>query len=427
MSRAREVVVTGVGAVTPLGTSWPETWAGLLSGRSAVGPWPHFDARNFPARICGTVPTGAEAPPGIRAVDAGRLGRSARMGVRAALEAIAHAGLPTGGEVELDAAVVFGHSVGRPTLGYLEDVDRAVAAGDRSGVALAPSEAFRQEPNIALNLIARHVGATGPVIGTSTACAAAGHAIGEAFRAVQDGDVEIAVTGGFDSLTSWIDLAGFSLLGALTTSHNDDPTGASRPFSADRDGFVIGEGAAALVLESAESAAARGARPLARIEGYGASLNAWRVTDSPPDGGGAVEAMAAALDDAGWDPASVDVVVAHGTSTPSNDGAETVAIRRVLGARADELAVLAPKSAMGHLTAASAGVGLLVAVAAAHHGLLPPTLNLTAADPACDLDYVAGTTAVARPVGRSLVNAFAFGGTNICIAVQGTADEGRAA
>lgn len=423
--RARhDVVVTGVGAVTPLGTTWPETWDGLVSGRSNVRAWPFFDASTYPAQVCGVVPEGGDVVDDLRPNELTRLGRPARMGIRAAFEAIADAGLSTGGE--LDAGVIFGHSVGRPELGYLEGLEQAISTGDGRRVALAPSTALAQEPNVALNLIARHIGATGPIVGISTACAAAGHAIGEAFRAIQDGDVDTVVTGGFDSLTSWIDLAGFGLLGALSASHNEEPDKASRPFDAERDGFVIGEGAAALVLESAERAAARGARVLGRINGYGASLNAWRVTDSPPDGSGAFESMAAALADAHWSADSLDAIVAHGTSTPSNDRAETVAIRRVTGTHADNLVVMAPKSSMGHLTAASAGVGVLTALATTRHHVVPPTLNLTTPDPECDLNHVPGTAA-RRRIDRVLVNAFAFGGTNTCLAVSGAGCEGEPA
>lgn len=407
----RQVVVTGLGSVTPLAGTWAATWSAMLAGRSGVGPWPFFDASGYPAAICGAVAVEDVDPRGLPSRELARLGRPARMGVRAADEALAAAGLPA---VDFDPGrgVFFGHSVGRPTVERLHELAQ-------HGVVpqVSPREALVQEPNVGLNLMARRMGAGGPVVGVSTACAASGHAIGEAMRAIEEGDVDVALAGGTDSLTSWIDLLGFSLLGALTTSWNHDPQGASRPFSGDRDGFVIGEGAVALVLESLEHARRRGASVLAHLDGYASSLNAYRVTDSPPDGSGAYECMTGALDDATWEPQSVDLVVAHGTSTPGNDAAETRAVRRTLGHHADEVVVAAPKGSVGHLTAASAALGVALAVQAIQDGTVPPTLNLTEAGPGCELDH-----AIARPrpgrYARALVNAFAFGGTNACIAVS---------
>lgn len=419
MSRQRHsVVVTGMGAVTPLGGNWPETWRRMVAGDSGIGPWPFFDASTYPASICGAVDDGERAPEGLSPREASRLARPARMGVRAAQEAIESAGLPST-EDDPRRGVFMGHSVGRPSL------DRLQPLLDGTTIpALAPRQTLEQEPNVALNLIARLVGATGPVIGVSTACAASAHAVGEAMRAIEDGDVDIAVAGGFDSLTSWIDLLGFGLLGALTPSWNDEPDRASRPFDLDRDGFVIGEGAAVVVLESEAHARARHATVLGRIDGYGASLNAFRITDSPPDGSGAIECMQAAIGDAGWSPDWIDLVVAHGTSTPGNDSAETAAIRHVLGGRSDQVLVTAPKSSVGHLTAASASLGLLVALQSISEGRTPGTRNIDTPDPGCDLDYLSGGLRE-QHVERALVDAFAFGGTNACLAVSGASSRPR--
>jgi 3-oxoacyl-[acyl-carrier-protein] synthase II len=258
--------------------------------------------------------------------------------------------------------------------------------------------------------------ATGPLTGISTACSGSGHAIGEAYRTIQDGDADLMLAGGYDSLTTWLDVLGFSLLGALARDHNDDPRSASRPFDAHRSGFVLGEGAVAVVLEERGHARARGAAVLAEILGYGCTLNAWRITDSPPDGSGAIEAMQEALRDASIEPAGVDYVVAHGTSTPGNDAAETTAIKKVFGAHARRLMVSSPKSIAGHLTAAAAGLNLLAAVGAIRDGVVPPTINLRTPDRGFDLDYVP-LHARRAAVHTAMINAFAFGGTNTVIVV----------
>lgn len=255
-------------------------------------------------------------------------------------------------------------------------------------------------------------------MGVSTACSGSGHAIGEAFRAIQEGDATLMVVSGFDSLTSWMDVLGFSLLGALTDRYNDDPQAASRPFDGERSGFVLGEGGVLFVLEELESALARGARVHAEVLGYGSSLNAWRITDSPPDGSGAIESMARAIADAGVGTADIDYVVAHGTSTHGNDQSETVAIKKVFGDDAARLVISSPKSMAGHLTSAGAALNVLAAVGAIRESLVPPTINLTSPDRKLDLDYVPNT-ARERPVSHALINAFAFGGTNISLVVGG--------
>jgi 3-oxoacyl-[acyl-carrier-protein] synthase II len=264
--------------------------------------------------------------------------------------------------------------------------------------------------------MARLSGFLGPMLGLSTACSGSGHAIGEAYRLIQDGDASLMLAGGFDSLTTWVDLLGFSMLGALTSAWNDDPERASRPFDADRSGFVIGEGAVAFVLEERSQAFARGATVLAELLGYHSTLNAYRITDSPPDGGGAISAMAGALAESGLGTDEIDYIVAHGTSTPGNDASETVAIKSVFGAEAQRLVISSPKSSAGHLTSAAAALNLLAAVGAIRDSVVPPTINLDTPDPRLDLDYV---PKVARPmpVRSAMVNAFAFGGTNTSLVV----------
>jgi 3-oxoacyl-[acyl-carrier-protein] synthase II len=249
------------------------------------------------------------------------------------------------------------------------------------------------------------------MVGISTACTASAHSIGEALRMIQEGDARMMVAGGFDALTSWCDLLGFSLLGALTSDYNGDPEHASRPFDKDRSGFVLGEGSVVMVLEELEAARERGAPVMAELRGYGSSLNAYRMTDPPPDGGGAVIAMNAALREAGLTPADVDYVVAHATSTPAGDVSETVAIKRVFGDEIERVVVTSPKSMTGHTTCAASALNLLAGLYAMRDGVVSPTINVDNQDPECDLDCVPN---VAREmdVDVVLVNGFAFGGTN---------------
>jgi 3-oxoacyl-[acyl-carrier-protein] synthase II len=249
------------------------------------------------------------------------------------------------------------------------------------------------------------------MISVSTACTASVHAIGEAVRRIQDGDASMMLAGGYDALTSWLDVLGFALLGALTTEYNDDPERGSRPFERDRSGFVIGEGAVVFVLEELEAARVRGAEPLAEIAGYSASLNAYRMTDPPPDGGGAVLAMQGALAEAGLSPSDIDYVVAHGTGTPSGDVSETTGIKRVFGDQPDGLVVTSPKSMVGHTTCAAGALNVLAGVLAMRDSVVSPTINYDTPDPELDLDYV-GNQAREMDVRTVVTNAFAFGGTN---------------
>jgi 3-oxoacyl-[acyl-carrier-protein] synthase II len=410
-------VLTGVGAVTPLGNDAATTWDGLVSGRSGIGELTTFDARTFPVRIAGQVKD-FSLTSDVRAAGVRHLSRAGSFGVAAALEAVRCAGIPEGTYDGADCGVAMGSSVGRVGLEELLEVGHL----RRTGGGLyrhAPRDVLRRDQNVPVAAIARLTGSTGPMIGVSTACAGSGHALGEAFRLIQDGDATLMVAGGFDSLTTWVDLLGFSMLGALTDAYNDEPVRASRPFDRDRSGFVLGEGAVAFTLEEREAALARGATVLAELAGYASTLNAYRITDSPPDGGGAIPAMAGALADAGLTPGDIDYVVAHGTSTPGNDASETVAIKEVLGPDAYRVAISSPKSAAGHLTSAAAALNLLAAVGALRNGVIPPTLNHETPDPKLDLDYVPN---VARrmPVRAALVNAFAFGGTNTSLVVTGS-------
>jgi 3-oxoacyl-[acyl-carrier-protein] synthase II len=424
---SRRVVVTGVGAVTPLGNDAVSTWRNLVAGRSGVGMLSTFDTDGFPVRIGGQV-RGFQpdrcVPPGIRWW---RLSRAGRFGVAAAAEAIRAARVHVDGHASDRRGVAMGASVGRPDLQLLVDTGHLRAmTGDR-GLFLRqpPHAALEGSQNLPASAMARMLRATGPMIGVSTACSGSGHAIGEAFRAIQDGDADLMLAGGYDSLTTWLDLLGFALLGALAAEYNDDPPRASRPFDARRSGFVLGEGAVVIVLEEREHARARGARALVELLGYGCTLNAWRITDSPPDGSGAIQAMESALLDAAMPTTGVDYVAAHGTGTPGNDVSETAAIKKVFGDHAYRLMVSSPKSMAGHLTAAAAGLSLLAAAGAIRHSVVPPTINLDTPDRGLNLDYVPNVARRAQ-VRTAMVNAFAFGGTNTALIVGDPADDASA-
>lgn len=421
----RRVVVTGVGAVTPLGNDAPSTWQGLAEGRSGVGQLTTIDTTGFEVTIAGEVKDFQLSDVVPRSVGLRHLLRPGAFGVGAAWEALRDAGVDKETYDGADMGVAMGACVDRPDLQWLVDIGalRDETGRDDAFSTYAPSDALAYSQNVASAAMARMLDATGPMMGLSTACSASAHAIGEAFRTLQEGDATLMLAGGYDSLTTWLDVLCFGLLGALTKEYNDDPQRASRPFDGNRSGFVLGEGGVVLVLEELEAARARGARILAEILGYGTSLNAWRITDSPPDGSGAIESMQGAIADAGLEPADIDYVVAHGTSTQGNDQSETTAIKKVFGDAAERLLISSPKSMAGHLTAAAASLSMLTAIGAINHGLVPPTINQETPDRRLGLDFVPNA-ARERDVRHALVNAFAFGGTNAGLVVGRYEEEG---
>jgi 3-oxoacyl-[acyl-carrier-protein] synthase II len=415
-SRAR-VAITGLGAVTPLGNDAASTWESLVAGRSGVGPLTVFDSSGYPVRIAGQVKNFEidSYLPDRRLRR--RLNRAAAFGVAAAVQAVREAGAASVYAPER-RGVAMGGSWGRPPFEELCEMLRLMEeSGGHSFYRQAPGEVVARAQNTWLAVIAAIFDCQGPMLATNTACSASAHSIGEAFRLIQEGDASMMLAGGADALTTYLDVLGFALLGALAADFNERPQAASRPFSADRSGFVLGEGAVVVLLEELESARRRGARIYAELAGYGSSMNAWRMTDSPPDGSGAIEAMAAALRESGVALEDVGYVAAHGTSTAGNDISETVAIKAVFGEHADRLAVSSPKSMSGHLTAAAGGLNLLAAAGAIRHGVVPPTINLEHPDPKLDLDYVPHR-ARRKVVQAALVNTFAFGGTNACLVLK---------
>jgi 3-oxoacyl-[acyl-carrier-protein] synthase II len=417
----RRVWITGAGVLSPIGSGFAAFADGCLAGVSGIGPITLFDARTFKHRIAGEV----------RDLDAGcvvqlypaatRLrDRKVLLGLAAAEQAVAHAGLERSDLANTRSAVVLGAGLDVVLLddirGGTGDVIGAIATRLRELLADAEGWERLVPTDTAARLIAARHGLRGPCVTNVSACAAGAQAIGHALRLVREGTVDVALAGGADSMVHPMGVGGFGLLGALSP-RNDPPGEALRPFDAARDGTVLGEGSAVLVLEEAERARARGTRPLAELSGYASTLDAHAVTDPEPTGAGALLAIRRALADAGIAPARVDYVSAHGTGTPKNDVVETAAIREALGPRALQIPVSALKSMTGHLVAASGAVEALSCVVALVRGAVPPTINLTRADPACDLDYVPGR---ARRWNGSVTisNSFGFGGQNAVLVIE---------
>ena len=414
------VVVTGLGAVTPVGNDVDSTWQALLAGRSGIGRITTFEPDTYKVQIAGLV-KGFDLADHLDESELAlteHLSRAGRFAVAAAKQALDDARVEDAPYAPEERGLSFGASVGRPELQHLSDMLYPIKEG--KPLYRQPRDiVLERDPNLAMAVIGELGDCRGPAIGISTACTASAHSVGEAYRRIQQGDAKLMIAGGFDALTTWLDVLGFALLGALTDEYNDDPEHASRPFDARRSGFVLGEGATVAVLEDRESAEARGAHIYGEIGGYSSSLNAYRITDAPPDGGGAVLAMANALAEAGIGTDGIDYVAAHGTGTPGNDASETIAIKKVFGDDAYRLAISSAKSMTGHMTAASGGLNMVVACCAMRDGRVPPTINLENPDPKLDLDYIPNV-ARERTVRAAMLNAFAFGGTNASLVVRNT-------
>jgi 3-oxoacyl-[acyl-carrier-protein] synthase II len=414
----RRVAITGLGAVTPVGNDAPTTWASLVEGRSGVGPITAFDASTYEVRIAAEV-KGFDLAARLSDRRAARhLTRAGGFGVAAAQEALADAGVRPEHYERHEKGIAMGATMGRPDIDEMVEMAHTIKSSEgHRYLRQSPGGVLARDQRTPMGVMAGLAGCEGPMVAVSTACTASAHAIGEAFRLIQEGDAALMIAGGYDSLISYLDVMGFGLLGALVSSYNDTPERASRPFERDRAGFVLGEGAVVVVLEDWARARARGARVHAELAGYGSSMNAYRMTDAPPDGGGTITAVANALQESGLRPEDVDYVAAHGTSTPGNDLCETMAIKAVFGGHAPRLVVSSVKSMTGHLTAAAGGLNLLAAVGALRDQVVPPTINLDHPDPKLDLDYVPHRARRTR-VRAAMVNAFAFGGTNASLVVR---------
>lgn len=428
----RRVVITGMGWVTPLGHEINTTWQRMLRGESGVAPTSIFDARTFPTTFAAEVKGFAlEAFLGgdaARHAGASRNSGFALAAARMAWDAAglaAHASLdPTrvgvylgGGEGPIDfdhfaAAALAGCLDAGGSMTRLDTVRWATAAAK----LLDATCEIEQDPHLAGGHLAVLFNAQGPNLNTLTACAASTQAIGEATNIIRYGDAAVMISGGTHSMIHPLGVTGFSRLTALST-RNDSCATASRPFDRSRDGFVLGEGSGMLILEELEHARSRGATILAEVAGYGSTADAFRITDIHEDGRGGTAAMRAALADAGMAPPDIDYISAHGTGTQENDKIETLAIRNVFGDRAKRVAISSIKSMTGHLIAAAGAVELITCVLAIRDGVVPPTINYSAPDPNCDLDYIPNQ-ARQLPVRACLSNSFGFGGQNDTLIVK---------
>jgi 3-oxoacyl-[acyl-carrier-protein] synthase II len=401
--------VTGFGAITPVGNDRETTWQALVKGESGVGPITAFDATGLPTRIAGEV-KGFD-PAAL--LDTRRLRRSARfsqLAVAAAREAVADAGLVIDEDLAGRTGVVVNCAVAG--MGEIETAARQIAVPDPA--RLSPYFVSSVIPNMPACEVAIDLGAHGPVTASALACASGIYAFLEGRRLILSGEADVVVCGGTDASITPVMFAGLSSMGALSR-RNDEPARASRPFDADRDGFVYGEGAVLAVLESAEHARRRGAQVYASIAGGALTSDAFHVSAPEPSGGYAAAAMRQALERSGLGPGDIDYICAHGTSTRANDRTESAAIRETFGAHAGRVAISSPKSMVGHLIGAAGALSAMVSALAMRDAVAPPTINLESADPECDLDYVPN---VARPMAieTAMVNAFGFGGQN-CVAV----------
>lgn len=403
---SRRVVVTGLGAVTPVGNSVADFWQSLMEGRSGIGPITRFDATGYPSTIAGEVKD-FDIRDYLDRREARKMEAFSHYAVAASIQAMKDAGLGEGAYDPERTGVVLGVGIG----GFqtLEEAyDALLLKGpDRVPPMTVPKFIANIGPgNIAITHNAQAVCST-----VTTACASATDAIGQSFRFIREGLTDVMITGGVEACITRLGVMGFCVIQALSTRYNDRPTEASRPFDKDRDGFVIGEGAGILVLESLGHAQARGATILAEVAGNGIACDAEHLTAPHSEGRGAIQAMKMALRDAGLEPEDVDYINAHGTSTPINDPFETRAIKQAFGEHAHKVRISSTKSMTGHCVGAAGGVEAIASVKAITDGFIPPTINLNEPDPECDLDYTPNT-GVKMDVDVVMSNSFGFGGHN---------------
>jgi 3-oxoacyl-[acyl-carrier-protein] synthase II len=411
----RRVVITGLGAITPLGQTVKETWENLVKGKSGVGYIDRFDTSNLPVKIAAQIRnfdplkrlSQKEAGVPIKKLDLFSI-----YALWAAEEAIEDSALLKGPFDPDRVGVIIASGIGG-----VETLEREIIVGYTKGYdRISPYLIPMMIPDMASGLIAIKYRFKGPNYCTVSACASSAHAIGDAFRLIRYGDADVMIVGGSEAPIIPTAVAGFSSMKALST-RNDEPEKASRPFDRDRDGFVMGEGAAVLVLEEYEHAMRRGAKIYAELVGYGATADAYHITAPCVDGEGAVKCMLRALEDAKLSPDEVDYINAHGTSTKLNDAVETLAIKKVFGERAYKIPVSSTKSMIGHLLGAAGAIEAVATIMTIHTGIIHPTINYENPDPECDLDYVPNE-ARKKEVNVAISNSFGFGGHNVCLAFK---------
>ncbi|MCC7021697.1 MAG: beta-ketoacyl-ACP synthase II [Thermomicrobiales bacterium] len=402
------VVVTGIGVVSPLGHDAPSTWSGIVAGQSGVAPITRFDPEGFQTRFAAEVKA-FDPVARLGRKDARRTDRYTHYAVASALEALEQAGLTIDERNAERVGVLMGSG-----MGGAETLDAGMETVLTEGPGrLSPFFMPMFLGNMASGTVAIVTGARGPNYAPVSACASSGHAIGEAAAILRRGDADVMIAGGSEAPMARMVVAGFNAMGALST-RNDDPAGASRPFDAARDGFVLGEGGATLILETAEHAARRGARVLAELSGYATTDDANHMVQPAPGGAGAARAMRLALASAGLQPAEIGYINAHGTSTQVNEKLETQAIKTAFGEAAHTVPISSTKSMTGHLLGAAGALEAAIVILAMQHGIVPPTINQTTPDPDCDLDYVPN---VARAVSfdHAMSNSMGFGGHNVSL------------
>ncbi|RAK09384.1 3-oxoacyl-[acyl-carrier-protein] synthase II [Halanaerobium saccharolyticum] len=408
---SKRVVITGAGVVHSLGAELNEFWENIKSGKSGVSKIENFDASDFPSQI------GAELKdfdPGeyIDRKEAKRLALYSQYAIVSAMKAIENADLEITDEIADRTGVIVGSGIGGIEV-FEEQVEKLNSRGPRR---VSPFFIPMMISNMAAGNVAIYSGAKGPNMNTVTACASATTAIGEAFETITRGAADIMIAGGTEASITPSAVAGFGNMKALST-RNDEPQKASRPFDKDRDGFVIGEGAGIVILETLESAKKRGANIIAEIVGYGASGDAYHITSPAPEGEGAVRAMKAAIDRAGMKPEEINYINAHGTSTPLNDKYESTAIKKLFGDHAYNLKVSSSKSMTGHLLGAAGGIETIISAMAVKEDIVPPTINFEEGGEGCDLDYQPNKAGETK-LNAALSNSFGFGGQNACIIVK---------
>jgi 3-oxoacyl-[acyl-carrier-protein] synthase II len=407
----KKVVVTGIGLITPLGVGVGKTWDFLLQGRSGIRRITQFDAEQFPTKIAGEV-DGFNPEDYIEPKEIKKMDRFIHFALAASQMAIEDSGLKiTEGNAERVGVIVGSGIGGLHTIEHYHSV--MLEKGPRR---ISPFFIPMLVVNLASGQISIRYGAKGPNSAVVTACATGTHAIGDAFKIIQRGDADVMIAGGTEAVITPLGIGGFNAMKALST-RNDEPEKSSRPFDIDRDGFVMGEGAGILILESLNKAEERGAKIYGEIVGYGMTADAYHITSPSPGGEGAARCMAAALNDAGVNPAEVNYINAHGTATRHGDELETYAIKNVFGDHAHKLAVSSTKSMTGHLLGAAGGVEAVISLLSIYNDVVAPTINLDNPDPECDLDYVPHK-ARKMTVNYALTNSFGFGGTNACLLLK---------
>ncbi|HEX6321894.1 MAG TPA: beta-ketoacyl-ACP synthase II [Burkholderiales bacterium] len=401
----RRVVVTGLGIISPIGNTVAEAWERALAGTPGIARISRFDAARLSSQIAGEV-KGFDVTPYMSAKEARRMDTFIHYGMAAGLQAWRDAGLQVTPDNAERVGVNFGSGIGG--LPMIESMHAELQANGPRRISpfFIPGTII----NMIAGLLSIETGAKGPNLAMVTACTTSTHCIGEAAKSIRYGEADVMIAGGSEAVVTELAVGGFAAARALST-RNDDPATASRPWDKERDGFVLGEGAGGVVLEEYEHARARGANIYCEVAGYGVSADAHHMTAPPEDGDGGFRAMRNALKDASLDPAAVDYINAHGTSTPLGDVAETIAIKRLLGSRAPKVAVNSTKSMTGHLLGAAGAVEAVFSILALRDQVSPPTINLRTPDPQCDLDYVPNQ-ARKMQIGVALSNSFGFGGTN---------------